>query len=156
WRRSHAWQFIEAERVICPSEDVRARLARYGPTDRAVVVPHENVVEREWKLPLPPLGRGGKLRVAVLGVLANQKGMLSVVSRAGAADPGVLSLHLIGYPEQPLPEHIAQRIEVTGEYKDVDLRALFAKVKPHVVWFPAQWPETYSYTLSAAIRAGLP
>jgi len=33
---------------------------------------------------------------------------------------------------------------------------LLAKVKPHVVWFPAQWPETYSYTLSAAIDAGLP
>ena len=29
-------------------------------------------------------------------------------------------------------------------------------MKPHVVWFPAQWPETYSYTLSAAIDAGLP
>jgi glycosyltransferase involved in cell wall biosynthesis len=25
-----------------------------------------------------------------------------------------------------------------------------------VIWFPAQWPETYSYTLSAAMRAGLP
>ena len=34
--------------------------------------------------------------------------------------------------------------------------ALLAKVKPHVVWFPAQWPETYSYTLTAAIDAGLP
>ena len=29
WRRGNAWQFIEAERVICPSEDVRRRLARY-------------------------------------------------------------------------------------------------------------------------------
>ena len=29
-------------------------------------------------------------------------------------------------------------------------------MKPHVVWFPAPWPETYSYTLSAAIEAGLP
>ena len=28
WRRSNAWQFLEAERVICPSEDVRTRLAR--------------------------------------------------------------------------------------------------------------------------------
>ena len=30
WRRSNAWQFLEAERVICPSEDVRKRLARHG------------------------------------------------------------------------------------------------------------------------------
>ena len=45
---------------------------------------------------------------------------------------------------------------MTGEYAEADLPALLAKVKPHVVWFPAQWPETYSYTLSAAIDAGLP
>ena len=45
---------------------------------------------------------------------------------------------------------------MTGEYQDAELPALLAKVKPHVVWFPAQWPETYSYTLSAAIDAGLP
>ena len=37
-----------------------------------------------------------------------------------------------------------------------ELPPLLARVKPHVVWFPAQWPETYSYTLSAAIDAGLP
>ena len=29
-------------------------------------------------------------------------------------------------------------------------------VKPHVVWFPGQCPETYSYTLTTAINAGLP
>ena len=45
---------------------------------------------------------------------------------------------------------------MTGEYAEAELPALLAKVKPHVVWFPAQWPETYSYTLSAAIDAGLP
>ena len=27
---------------------------------------------------------------------------------------------------------------------------------PDLLWFPAQWPETYSYTLSAALRHGLP
>ncbi len=26
----------------------------------------------------------------------------------------------------------------------------------HLAWFPAQWPETYSYTLSACLRARLP
>ena len=43
WRRGNAWQFLEAERVICPSEDVRKRLARYGFDRRAIVVPHEPV-----------------------------------------------------------------------------------------------------------------
>ncbi|MGA8194814.1 MAG: glycosyltransferase, partial [Acetobacteraceae bacterium] len=39
WRRDNAWQFLEADRVFCPSEDVRTRLARYGYDARAIVVP---------------------------------------------------------------------------------------------------------------------
>src|SRR6202011_5129507 len=50
----------------------------------------------------------------------------------------------------------AKRIAVTGEYAEADLPALLAKVKPHVVWLPGACPETYSFTLSGAIDAGLP
>ncbi len=50
----------------------------------------------------------------------------------------------------------AWRLTTTGEYQESDLPALLASVKPHVLWLPAQWPETYSYTLSAAIESGLP
>ena len=104
----------------------------------------------------PTLGKGRALRVAVIGVLANQKGAVTVMTVASAADPAELSIHVIGYAEQELPEPLAARITMTGEYAEAELPALLAKVKPHVVWFPAQWPETYSYTLSAAIDAGLP
>ena len=123
---------------------------------RAIVVPHEPVAAGPWPLSRPVLGRSRKLRVAVLGVLANQKGALAVISLAEAADPAELSIHLIGYTEQELPAGLAERLEMTGEYQDAELPALLAKLKPHVVWFPAQWPETYSYTLSVAIDAGLP
>ncbi|UTN98211.1 hypothetical protein [Serratia plymuthica] len=30
------------------------------------------------------------------------------------------------------------------------------EIKPDVVWYPAQWPETYSYTLSVALEQGIP
>ncbi len=156
WRRGNAWQFIEADRVICPSEDVRERLARYRFDRQAIVVPHEPVTGGPWPVSPPTLGKSRGLRVAVIGVLANQKGALAVMTVASAADPADLSIHVIGYAEQDLPEPLAERIAMTGEYAEADLPALLAKVKPHVVWFPAQWPETYSYTLSAAIDAGLP
>jgi GT2 family glycosyltransferase/glycosyltransferase involved in cell wall biosynthesis len=156
WRRGNAWQFLEADRVICPSEDVRLRLARHGYDARAIVVPHEPVSAGPWPLSRPVLGRSRRLRVAVLGVLANQKGALAVISLAEAADPAELSIHLIGYTEQELPAGLAERLEMTGEYQESELPALLARLKPHVVWFPAQWPETYSYTLSVAIDAGLP
>jgi GT2 family glycosyltransferase len=155
WRRQRGWLFLEADRVICPSEDARARLERHGFAARAIVVPHEPVAAGPWVL-TPPLLRGRKLRVAVLGVLADQKGAQSVIALAEAADPATIEFHLIGHAEDPLPETAEDRIAVTGTYDEADLPGLLAQVKPHVVWFPAQWPETYSYTLSAAIEAGLP
>ena len=155
WRRANAWQFVEAERVICPSEDVRRRLARYG-VDRAIVVPHEPVKQGPWPMSPSVPGKGRALRVALIGVLANQKGAASVLSVAAASDAAELSLHLIGRSEQSLPAGLADRIEMTGVYEEAELPGLLAKAKPHVVWFPAQWPETYSYTLTAAIGAGLP
>ncbi len=156
WRRSHANLLLEADRVLCPSEDVRARLARHGLADNAVLVPHEAVTERTWVVRPPPLPAGKPLRIAVLGVLAGQKGEISVVTLAEAAPQGRFSLHLIGYAERELPASVAARITVTGEYQEAELAGLLQAARPHVVWFPAPWPETYSYTLSAAIHARLP
>jgi len=156
WRRTHARLLLEAERVLCPSQDVLRRLARHGLARNAVLAPHEASAEAVWRVRPPPLPPGRGLRVAVLGVLAGHKGETSVVSLAEAAPAAELALHLIGYAERDLPAGVAARMHVTGEYAEPELPGLLAAAKPHVVWFPAHWPETYSYTLSAAIRAGLP
>ena len=156
WRRTQARLLLEADRVLCPSEDVRARLARHGLARNAVLAPHEAVTSTAWKVRSPPAVAGRPLRVAVLGVLAGHKGEISVVTLAEATPADEILLHLIGRAERELPAGVAERTTVTGEYRDADLPGLLAAAKPHVVWFPSQAPETYSYTLSAAIDAGLP
>ena len=155
WRHEHAWQFLEADRVLCPSNDVKERLARYGLDSRAVLAPHEAVASGPWPVSIPTPTRG-PLRIAVLGVLAPHKGAHTVAALAEAADPGSIEVHLIGDVEADFPQHAAAHLRITGKYADKDLPALLARTKPHVVWFPASWPETFSYTLSAAIAAGLP
>lgn len=155
WRREQAWQFLEADRVLCPSEDLRQRLVRHGLGHRAVLAPHEPVAAAPWQVTMPPL-RGSCLRVAVLGVLANHKGAHVVASVAEAADPSLLRIGLIGHTEDDFPAAAEPLLHATGKYDDADLPALLAKAAPHVVWFPAPWPETFSYTLSAALAAGLP
>ena len=58
------------------------------------------------------------MRVAVIGVLANQKGALAVMSLvASAVDPAELSIHVIGYVEPELPERLTERIAMTGEVR---------------------------------------
>ena len=155
WRRTYDWQFLEADRVLCPSSDVRDRLAHYGYAGAAIIAPHEAVTAGFW----PTAARsvvGRKLRIAILGVLAGHKGRHTVEAVTDLADPATTEFHLIGYPEKELTEGLAARLQVFGEYADEDLSAILLRIKPDVVWFPAPWPETYSYTLSAAIDAGLP
>jgi glycosyltransferase involved in cell wall biosynthesis len=156
WRRRHAWLFLEAERVLCPSADARDRLRRYVPAARALLAPHE-APQGGWPAPrMAKPRRGEALRVVVIGVLAAQKGAADVIALAQTADRRRLSLHVIGAPEDALPSATDGRIEVTGAYAEADLAGLIARLRPHVAWFPACWPETYSYTLSAALEAGLP
>lgn len=157
WRLGHVWMFREAARIICPSDDTRARLARYGLANSAIVAPHERVSASFWtiaRVDIPSRPRKpDKLQVALLGVLADRKGLPAVMSVAEAAGDSI-ALHLIGYPEQDLNPKLAIHLSVSGAYEDKDLPTQIARLNPHVFWFPAQWPETYSYTLSAAINAG--
>ena len=43
-----------------------------------------------------------------------------------------------------------------GAYRLDQLEEKLDSIKPHVVWFPALWPETYSYTLSIALEHTYP
>ncbi|MGA3005574.1 MAG: glycosyltransferase [Acetobacteraceae bacterium] len=155
WRLLWAWQFHEADRIFVPSLDALERLQRHGLGERAVLAPHEAVTRGRWPISRP--GRPGKrLRVAVLGMLATHKGAHLVASVAMAADPATLEIQVIGDVDDGFPAAARTRITIHGRYQEGELPALLAKYRPHLIWFPAPWPETYSFTLSAAIEAGLP
>jgi GT2 family glycosyltransferase/glycosyltransferase involved in cell wall biosynthesis len=154
WRAERAWQFHEAERVYCPSRDVLTRLERFGLAKNAVFVPHEPIGEGPW--PVAAVAPGGKLRIAVLGVLADHKGARTVAALAEASDPATIEIHLIGHTEASFPKPALKRMKVTGAYQEAALPGLIASVAPHIIWFPSSCPETFSYTLSAAIASGRP
>jgi glycosyltransferase involved in cell wall biosynthesis len=94
------------------------------------------------------------MRIAVLGTLVDHKGARTVASVAELADPKVTQIHLIGHTDGLFSERALRRMKVTGRYDDADLPGLIETIAPHLIWFPAVWPETFSYTLSAAIEAG--
>ncbi len=155
WRADNAWQFEEADRVLCPSADTLNRLGRFGLGAKAVLAPHEPVPGTPWPLRIPPKP-GKKPRIAVLGVLADHKGARTVAAVAELADPKLVDIHLIGHTEDNFPKQARKRLRITGEYADADLRQLIEQIAPTVIWFPPASPETFSYTLSAAIESGLP
>ena len=155
WRLRWSWQFQQAETVFVPSQDALDRLGRHGLGARAILAPHEPVPPGPW--PAPRRKKPGKtLRVAILGTLANHKGAHLVASVVMAADPAALEIVLLGHTEANFPPAALARMTVTGAYREGALPALLEQHRPDAVWFPAAWPETYSFTLSAAIDAGLP
>ncbi len=157
WRLKYAWQLTDADRVICPSEDMKQRLERFVPAERGIVVPHEGVAASNWPLTLPKLAKA-PLRVVLPRAcwrITRARGSLRPVVET--APKGLLDVHCIG----ELEGYVSARggcvlVTATGRYREEELAGLIRKIKPHVVWLPSVAPESYSYTLTAAIDAGLP
>jgi len=156
WRAQHKWLLTEAARVICPSQDVRARLDRFVRLENAIVVPHEPVLSEVWPVNVPALAKDEPLRVAVLGAFGLHKGRRAFEDCVEISHPSSVKFSLIGFPDRPFARDVARKIFVHGPYEEWELPGLIGAAMPHVLWFPQPWPETYSYTLSAAIDSGLP
>lgn len=159
WRDRHARLLEHAERVFTPSLDVARRLGGHFPAARFVLSPHPEEGNDNHPAPAPPPLAGDEpLRILVLGALSPLKGP-DILERCAldAKRRGLpLEFHLIGYAYRSLITAPRSNLTVTGPYSHEQLPDLLARTNPHLTWFPAQIPESYSYTLSECLRAGLP
>ncbi|MEO8739688.1 MAG: glycosyltransferase [Casimicrobiaceae bacterium] len=147
WRAAFAVLLRNAERVFAPSQDVAQRMARYFPDVTTVVLPHAEIARG----PAPQV-----VRVLTLGSLSPEKGLRVVTACAVDARARTLplSFRVIGGTTEPVPQWPQAALSIHGQYVDADLPALIAAERPDVIWFPAQVPESYSYTLSVALASG--
>ena len=141
--------------LIGPGRDVLQRLARYLLGAPLRHVSHTDI-DPARPLPAPhpkPLQGGRPLKVAVVGALSAIKGadVLEDVAAAARKNSAPVEFHLIGYGYRTLRARPRTHLTVYGRYEEADLPALLDWLAPDLVWFPAQWPETYSYTLSACL-----
>jgi len=157
WRESHAWIFKDSKAVICPSYDVQQRCQRYFPDAEYRVVTHEKPpLNRELlEIHFPEIQPSEPLRVALLGVLTDHKGfgLIRSVVREAQKNNLPLSFHLIGYTCGTIDSSLFSQ---TGAYNDEDLIDKIDEYDPHLILFSSCCPETYSYTLTAAIKSGRP
>ena len=161
WRDRHGRLLSQARYLITPSVDVAQRMQRFVPTARIQIVPHASLSLQpaEWPRPNPHLVPGNRpLKVVVLGALSKIKGadMLEEVAMLAARHNIPVEFHLLGYAYRSLRTQPKARLTLHGGYEEKDLPLLLDWLAPDAVWFPAQCPETYSYTLSASLESGLP
>jgi GT2 family glycosyltransferase/2-polyprenyl-3-methyl-5-hydroxy-6-metoxy-1,4-benzoquinol methylase/glycosyltransferase involved in cell wall biosynthesis len=146
-------KFIEsADCVIFPCNAVRDLFGDIYELNRVVIVPH---VEKDLNVHRPVLDFHKKNHyvIGVLGAVGREKGadVLESLAEIASSLSASVTFKLIGYAYRPL-----KLVEKTGPYKVAELPALIDQQNIDVILFPAQWPETYSYTLSHALNSGLP
>jgi glycosyltransferase involved in cell wall biosynthesis/GT2 family glycosyltransferase len=149
WREALGELLRRAERVIAPSKDVAARVQRHLPGLAIDVWPHP---ERAAQTPR------NVVRVVTLGNLSREKG-LDVVARCAedAKRRGLpLTFRVLGSTTEPIPQSPDAPLTIHGSYDEETLPQLLAGEHADVLFFPAQVPETYSYTLSIALSARTP
>ncbi len=138
----------KADRVIVPSSDLGARILRYFPDVATMYLPHPEAYE-----PMPALHK-----IVLLGGIAPIKGLktLEACVKDAAARGLPLHFHVIGHVGLPLATWPAAPLTVGGTFPDGKLAELIALERPDAFLFLSQVPETYSYTLSAAMQTGKP
>ena len=148
--RNRMGSFLEsAARIIAPSHDLARRLLDAFPNVDVKVLGHPES---------SPVPIRKAYKVLVLGGLTVEKGLKVVEACALDADARKLPLFfkLIGHTAESVATYPELPFVVGGTYRDDDLGQLIELERADAFLFPAQIPESYSYTLSTAILAHLP
>ena len=145
-----------ARRVYAPSRDLAARIENALDLSGIVLRPHEESLPEAP--PRPAERRDGPLRVAVIGSIGVHKGFDIVHDAALDAQLRNLPIAytLVGHSYATRAME-AVGVRETGRYgSDAAALSEIARLDPDLILLPSIWPETYCYTLSLALAAGVP
>ena len=144
--------FVEGQDlVVFPSLAARAAFSTTYRVKSDVVAYHD---DRARRAVLPRAFSGTRtVTFGVLGALSRDKGadLLEEIAKVGKRQRAPAVFVLVGYAYRVL-----KRVRATGPYDEEDIQNLVGLAAVDIIFFPAQWPETYSYTLSHALASGLP
>ncbi|MGA9866222.1 MAG: glycosyltransferase, partial [Acetobacteraceae bacterium] len=142
-----------ARRVVVPSADAAARIARHFPGAVPRITPHED----DGALPPVPPTRLGRCRVAVIGAVGTAKGyeILLACARDAARRALPLAFTVVGHTIDDARLMSTGHVFVTGPYAPDEAEALIRAQDAASAFIPSVVPETWCFALTEAWRAGL-
>jgi len=158
WRERYRRFLCGARRIFAPSSDAAHRISAFFPkcSEKIEIRPHPEACLNPTDILIGPKTREEILAVAVVGAIGPHKGsqlLLECAKDARQRDLPI-SFKVIGYTS--VDEELQRwGVSITGTYQNGELVRLLHEAHCPIAFFPAIWPETYSYTLSEAVRAGL-
>ncbi len=154
WRDYYLDKLQGAQTVITPSYDTRDRILKYFDLNNIEARYHP-----EPKIDYQPKSLKGieVLNVAFIGAIGVHKGLNILKECAQYAYKFELPIKftVIGYTSDDKYFDELPNVTITGKYKKEELPSLIKRYDCHVAGLFSVWPETYSYTLSEALRANL-
>jgi glycosyltransferase involved in cell wall biosynthesis len=155
-RERSSAELAGASSVIVPSRDVASRVRRHFP------MTYPQVLNWEDDRSLPPVdpavrSADGIQRVCVIGAIGIEKGYEILLACARDAAERKLNLQfvVVGHTRDDSTLMATGHVEVVGKYQEQDAVRLIRRQRAQLAWLPARWPETWSYTLTLALQAGL-
>jgi GT2 family glycosyltransferase/glycosyltransferase involved in cell wall biosynthesis len=157
WRLRYDRLLAGADRLIVPSEDASKRVRRYLPGREILVRPHAQAAAEirtnsiNWSRQMP-------LRVAIIGAIGPHKGsaVLAAVAKNALDRRLPIEFVVIGYTDRDSKFRNLSNVRITGSYAEEEVQKILLSEAPHLAFLPSVWPETFCYTLSIALAAGLP
>ncbi|MDA9119042.1 glycosyltransferase [Opitutales bacterium] len=141
--------------VITPSVSTKLHMLKTYPSINFKVKPHEQLdYAKKIKQPIS----SSIYKIGIIGALSKEKGFDLLEDMINFSDRMALPYEFILFGtsyRKPVLENNSL-FTCTGQYDENDLERLFEIHKPDIFWFPACWPETYSYTFSHVIKHGYP
>jgi len=149
-----------ASRILACSRDLAWRATRLTGLDVIPVEVPDVPRLAQFAIQAATPSPGETLRVVCLGRIAPHKGGadIAAVARLAAARDFPLKLYCLGQDVDVLPVDLQEggTIEVLGGYDEPVLQQTLCALRPHLAWLPFRAPETYSFSLSDCMAAGLP
>jgi O-antigen biosynthesis protein len=148
WHATFSAFLAKAARVLSPSADLAARIVAELPGAKVEVWPHFERAQSQ----------AHDIKVLLLGGLTPDKGLdvLETVAQHTQEHRLPLAFTLLGHTSRPIPQWPTLPLTITGSYVEDELPRRIALERPDVFLFPSQIPESFSYTLSAAMATGRP